>query len=117
MARRGTGRPRLSPMGKRTVDGQGYARVFVGHDDPMAIPGGAGYALEHRAVMAEHLGRPLLPTENVHHRNGARSDNRIENLELWVRSQPSGQRAVDLLAWAKNIIAEYGPIEDKIRDL
>lgn len=61
--------------------------------------------------MAEHIGRPLLPNENVHHVNGSKADNRIENLELWVKSQPHGQRARDLLEWARKIIDDYGDIE------
>jgi hypothetical protein len=69
-----------------------------------------GYVREHVKVMSKMLGRPLLRGETVHHKNGLRSDNRPENLELW-RSQPSGQRVSDLLAWAKQIIDTYGKHE------
>ena len=73
---------------------KGYWMVHVPFDSPFAsMRSTGGYVLEHRLVMAQSLGRPLLSTENVHHLNGIRDDNRLENLELWVRHQPPGVRA------------------------
>jgi hypothetical protein len=55
--------------------------------------------LEHRFVWQQHHGRVLHPFENIHHINGIRHDNRIENLELWTKAQPCGQRPEDLVKW------------------
>jgi hypothetical protein len=59
--------------------------------------------------MSELLGRPLWPGENVHHKNGVRHDNRPENLELWIVSQPAGQRLDEVLAWVLHLSQRYAP--------
>lgn len=67
-----------------------------------------GKIMEHIFVMSEHLARPLRKGENVHHKNGIRHDNRLENLELWHKGQPAGQRVEDKIEWAKKFLEEYG---------
>lgn len=54
---------------------------------------------EHIVVMEKILGRPVLRSEFVHHKNGVRDDNSPKNLELWVKPHPSGQRVCDLVTW------------------
>lgn len=87
---RGLGDP-LKPVGERhgrwnggrTRNGEGYVLVWVAPDHAFAeMRNKAGYILEHRLVMAEHLGRPLRRQETVHHINGNKADNRLNNLQL-----------------------------------
>lgn len=88
----------IASPGTGHVNKAGYRDIYV---DGRQV-------LQHRHVMEVVLGRPLLRCENVHHINGARLDNRPENLELWSSSQPSGQRVADKVAWAREILDLYG---------
>ena len=65
------------------------------------------WVTQHRKVMEEHLGRPLRPEETVHHVNGDRSDNRIENLEIWSSRHGKGQRVVDKIEFCQSFLQDY----------
>lgn len=89
--------PEDAQIGDMRIYGNGYVLVKT---EAKWIP-------QHRLVMAQHLERSLFAHENVHHINGIREDNRLENLELWTSSQPTGQRVSDKLTWARDFIAQY----------
>lgn len=96
--------------GGQSVDGKGYILLKANSpkiNHPEYITNKAGVIQEHVYLMACKLGRPLTKKETVHHKNGVKTDNRLSNLELWVTSQPSGQRVRDLRKWAKQILKTY----------
>jgi len=96
---------KCAPKGSGTITKHGY-RQIIKHDHPNAWKNGGMF--EHVFIMSEYLGRPLRRGETVHHKNGIRSDNRIENLELWSNSHPYGQRVEDKIAWCKEFLEIYG---------
>lgn len=73
------------------IQRKGYVFVLA-PDHPSCQGNTKRYVPEHRVVMEQMLGRLLERHEQVHHKNGVRSDNRPENLELWAKQQPPGQR-------------------------
>lgn len=103
-----TGPKHSSWKGGRRVASTGYIEVYE-PEHPNAFGHGRKYVFEHRLVMEKYLGRYLTSGEAVHHINGIKTDNRLENLELWASSQPTGQRVSDKVAWAKEILALYEP--------
>lgn len=78
--------------GGRIFDKQGYILLWR-PDHPSANSG--GYVREHRLVMEQKLGRPLLPTEVVHHGPGGKQDNSPENLSLY---DSNGKHLAETLA-------------------
>jgi hypothetical protein len=96
--KRKNGEGYIRPEGYKVICVKGHPNSYDEH----------GKIHEHTYLMSKHIGRALIKGESVHHKNGLRLDNRIENLELWSRNQPPGQRVEDKIKWCIEFLIQYG---------
>ncbi len=99
---------RQGAFGSGTITNAGY-RSLPCPPEWGAMATKQGRVLEHRLVMARKLGRPLLPDETVHHKNGVRLDNAPDNLELFSGNHGKHQSVDDIIAASRAVLKRYAP--------
>jgi len=112
LRQRGENSPRW--RGGRRKNKGGYVLLRYDPCGPFASMCSSNYILEHRLVIAQYLGRSLLPNEHIHHINGVKQDNRLENLKL-VSSQKEHFNAV--LEENKQLREQVKKLELKVKKL
>ncbi len=95
---------KVAPKGAGCLTRYGYRKIHK-KNHPNAWRNGDIF--EHVYVMSEYLKRALKKGETVHHKNGIKHDNRIDNLELWSNSHPPGQRVQDKIDWCIEFLEIY----------
>ena len=97
------------PIGHVSKLKSGYCRIKVATDK-----GASKWKDQHVHVMEQHLGRSILPSEVVHHKNRRRADNRLENLQVRNRDEhPPGGSVSHLIAWCIEFLSRYGKVSFK----
>lgn len=99
---------KVRPKGTGGLKSEGYF-VLPCPPEFAAMCDSRNRVMQHRLIMAQHLGRCLEAGETVHHKNGVRNDNRLENLELWVGNHGRGRRASDAVAQSIEVLRRYRP--------
>lgn len=101
--------------GGKRHEPDGYISVWLSDEDPYAgMRTKDKVVLEHRLVMARHLGRPLSRLECVHHLNGIKDDNRFENLELFA---PTNHKLRDAFCHSCPLRKEIRLLQWQIKEL
>ncbi len=97
----------------------GYVEAKLSPDDPyISMAGRYRYVREHRLVMARHLDRCLEPHEVVHHINGVRNDNRIDNLELFSSSEEHHKATLNVRGFVvRSLEVKVVELERRIAEL